>query len=957
MRKVINYMTSKSQNTKMPRDKLLSKITLFLFDRPWATLAIWIVLVVFGAVSYLTLLKREGFPSISIPVAIVNGTYIVNDPAKVDAEVAKPISDLALKQDGVSTVQSQSTPNFFSVAIQYKDGTDAQASAKKLEELVKQNAQLPSNVNINYSVPYFGVTGGDSKKIDITISFYDPSGKADTAELAQRAQKAAEYLNQHKPALVETFFVQDPYQTAFNPATNQQQTIQKTFDRLGEREDNTTKFYNSVVIGVTAVNNADVIKLDDQIRSSLDQLHQQQEFKDSATNISASYAPSIKENISELQRVLLEGLIAVLVVGSIIIALRASIITVIAMITVILSTIGLLYLIGYSLNVITLFALILGLSLIVDDTIIMVEAIDAARRREKTAREAVRIAVRKISRAMVAATLTAALSFAPLLFVGGVLGSFIRAIPVTIISALLISLVVALVFIPLFARVLILGKKQMGERGVKEVAAGFEAKVAGFIGKPMLWAKGSQKKLLSVGLVAVLIGTLFIGAAGYVFTKVTFNIFPPTKDTNGLVLNMNFAPGTTIEQAEQIAAKADNLASSVIGSNFIQSSYYGMGSAQNASSYVEIISYSKRDVTSKQLVTELQQKFDSEFKDAAVTVGQMDVGPPSSSFVVAIKTDNRDAGFRLADDVAAYMKSAELTRPSGEKARFTNVSVSTPSQFTRDNGDLTIRVTAGFDGDDTTTLVTLGQNGVKKEFPESRVASYGINGNALNFDLGQESENQDSFKALLIAFPVLLGVIYLLLAVQFRSLLQPLLIFLAIPFSLLGVTLGLYLTDNPFSFFAALGFFALIGLSIKNTILLTDYANQSRRNGMGAIDSAVAALSERFRPLVATSLTAMVSLIPLAVTSPFWQGLAVVLIFGLLSSTFLVLTVFPYYYLGGEFLRMHISRRHFFTWLLVTVALVYGVMQIAPDLALLVVPVSLIAVGAHAFWRRKLRRA
>ncbi|MCA9327446.1 efflux RND transporter permease subunit, partial [Candidatus Saccharibacteria bacterium] len=65
----------------------------------------------------------------------------------------------------------------------------------------------------------------------------------------------------------------------------------------------------------------------------------------------------------------------------------------------------------------------------------------------------------------------------------------------------------------------------------------------------------------------------------------------------------------------------------------------------------------------------------------------------------------------------------------------------------------------------------------------------------------------------------------------------------------------------------------------------------------------------RFRPLVATSLTAVVSLIPLALTSPFWQGLAVVLIFGLLSSTFLVVTVFPYYYLGGEFLRGVWGRR------------------------------------------------
>src|SRR4249920_3759456 len=83
---------------KQPKDKLLAKLTLGFFDRPLLTGFIWISLVVFGLLSYTTLLKREGFPSVNIPVAIVNGTYFVNDPAKVDADAAKPVTDLALKQ-------------------------------------------------------------------------------------------------------------------------------------------------------------------------------------------------------------------------------------------------------------------------------------------------------------------------------------------------------------------------------------------------------------------------------------------------------------------------------------------------------------------------------------------------------------------------------------------------------------------------------------------------------------------------------------------------------------------------------------------------------------------------------------------------------------------------------------------------------------------------------------------
>lgn len=905
-------------------DKLLPRLTVNLFGKPKTVLLIWLVILGFGIASYTTLLRREGFPPVNIPIAVVNGAYIVDDVAKVDADVAKPVSDIALKQDGVAMVMAQSASNFVNITVQYDEGVDGETATKKLEEAVNNAHVLPSSVKLSYNVPYFGATGGSIEKIDAAISFYQNPSTDDTAALTEKAKQAAEYLNAHKPALVENFFVIDPFKTAVNPATGEQQVVQETFDHFGIRENNENKFYNSVIIGAAAIDDVDVIELDKQIGHALDSLNQQSEFQSYDTDISASFAPAIEDSISELQRVLLEGLLAVLIVGSIVIAIRASLITVLSMITVITATIALLYLIGYTLNVITLFALILGLSLIVDDTIIMVEAIDAARRKAKTPREAVQTAVRKISRAMVAATSTAALSFLPLAFVSGVLGSFIRAIPVTIISALVISLFVALIFIPQFARVLLLGKKQMGEEGVREVAAGVEAGIARGLTKPMHWAKGSGKKLWFVGLSAVMVGVLFITGAGFVFNKVTFNLFPPSKDTNQLSVSLTLPPGSDIATAQGLAFESDTIVGQTVGQEFRIASYYGMATAQNATLYVDLTPYTERGPTSKQLVDEVQKALDDKLNDdVKVSVAQVDIGPPVSAFTVQIKTENREAGYKLANDVAAYLATAELHRPNGTTAHFTNPVVSTENTIVRTDGDQVIQVSAGFDGDDTTTLVTLAQDAVKKEFPESRVESYGLEKDALDFNIGQEAENQESFKGLVIAFPIVLLVIFILLAIQFRSLLQPLLIFMAIPFSLFGVTLGLYLTNNAFSFFCAMGFFALIGLSIKNTILVVDYANQARRAGMGPIDAATAALEERFRPLIATSLTAVFSLIPLALSSPFWQGLAVVLIGGLLSSTFLVVTVFPYYYLGGEYLRTHVTRRGALLWLISTVAIAF----------------------------------
>lgn len=949
---------SKASSVPLPKDRLLPRLTKFFFVKPRLTALLWVALIIFGSLSYTTLLKREGFPSVNVPISIVSGTYFVNDPAKVDESAAKPITDIALSQNNTKTIQSESAGNFFTVQIQYKDGVDAHKASNDLEQSVKNSNKLPPTAQVQYNVPYFGATGGDIQPIDMAVSFYPKDQSIPTSDVTTKAKEAATWLADQHITGVKSVFVKDPFKNVVDPTTGQQVTVQRTFDRFGTRADNQTSYYNSVIIGFERNPGTDVIKLDSEVRKAVTEMQKQPQFQGFQAGVSASFAPNIKDNIGELQRVLLEGLVAVLIVGSIVIAIRASFITVISMVTVLLTTLGFLYLIGYSLNVITLFALILGLALIVDDTIIMVEAIDAARRSHTNRLEAVQIATRKVSRAMLAATLTASLCFAPLLFVGGILGAFIRAIPITIIASLIISLFVALIFIPFFARFLLLGKKQMGKKGIKEVAASFETKFAAFIAKPMLWARNSKKRLFSVGIIALVIGFGFLAAGITISKNVVFNIFPPTKDTNGLVLSMNFPPGITIDQAQAIAANADKLAESVVGANFEESSYYGSGDSQTATEQIQIISYNSRKITSPEMVKQLQAKFDNEFKEAKVVVGQSDIGPPTASFVVQIDASkNREAALKAANDLAAYLSHAELTRASGKTAHFVNVTASSPDQFIRHNGTSIVTVSSGFDGDDTTTLVTLAQSAVNKEFNDQKLQSYGLEKGSLTYNLGQESDNQNSFKTLALAFPVLLVVMFVLLAFEFRSLLQPLLIFMAIPFSIFGVMLGLLITHNAISFFTMLGFFALIGLSIKNTILLTDFANQSRHNGLSAIDSAVAALEERFRPLFATSMTAVVSLIPLALFSPFWQGLAVVLIFGLLSSTLLVLTVFPYYYLGAEYLRVHISRRDFFLWLFITVVLaVIAGMVFSPALGALVIPASLFVAIIQSLYKHLLMR-
>lgn len=936
------------------QDRLLSKFSLFIFDRPRAAALVWLCLTIFGVFSYTTFLKREGFPSISIPYSVISGNYFVDNAKEVDEQITKPVSDLVLKDSRVKTVQSQAQNSFYVITVQYKEGTDVAKAAKDINKKISDAHIIPSQASLKVDVPKIGFTQrGD----DAVISVYSKQKDVSTEQLVKDGQLLVDFLKAKNLQDIQSVSVVNPFISGVNPLTGKQATQQNNFDRYAFRDGDTNRFYDSVSVGIMQKSGTDVIKLDDELRAAVTEFNDKHASDESQAVVSAGYAGDIKSQIGELQKALFEGLIAVLVIGSIVIAIRASMITVIAMTTVLAITLGVLFVAGYSLNTITLFSLILCLGLIVDDTIIMVEAIDAQRRKQKDARQTVKIATRKVSRAMVAATSTAALSFAPLLFVGGILGSFIRAIPVTVITSLVVSLLVALLFIPLFARYLLLNKKQMGKEGhVSEPMAGVESRIAHFIGKPMLWARNSKKRLFSVGLTAVFIGLGFIVAAGLLFQKVTFNIFPPSKDSNGLTMQLSFEAGTTTKQAQAIANRADSIVADSLGENFKTASYYTNASNRSANLRIDIIPYDERKVTAPELQKQLTAKFKN-FEGAKVTIGQQDVGPPPSAFSVRINADDRTSALRLANDINSYLKDRELTRPSGEKAKITETSVVDASTYSRNNGNPYVEVSASFDATDTTTLVTLAKDAVSKQFTGSKLQQqYGLSKDALQYDFGQENENQDSFKSLAMAFPILLLVIYILLAVQFRSLAQPLLIFMAIPFSLFGITLGLYTTDNAFSFFAMLGFFALIGLSIKNTILLTDYANQLRREGETAIDAAVGALGERFRPLIATSLTAVVSLIPLAISSPFWEGLAVVLIFGLLSSTLLVITVFPYYYLGAEYLRLRISRKAALLWLALSVALAVAFVALHLAIVSVLAPV-VVAAAMIAFTKSKKRRA
>ena len=169
--------------------------------------------------------------------------------------------------------------------------------------------------------------------------------------------------------------------------------------------------------------------------------------------------------------------------------------------------------------------------------------------------------------------------------------------------------------------------------------------------------------------------------------------------------------------------------------------------------------------------------------------------------------------------------------------------------------------------------------------------------------------------------------VYLLLAAQFRSFVHPIIVMMAVPLSLAGVSAALFLTGKPVSMPVMVGLVLLVGIVVNNAIVLVDCINQMKAKGLGTTEAVVHAGRLRLRPVLLTAVTTILGLIPMAIgfsfdihtfrfaaggaTSAWWRPMAIAVIFGLAVSTLLTLILVPLMYSLADsfanFLKRHIT--------------------------------------------------
>jgi len=887
----------------------LANISAFFFTKWRFSLLLFVFLVGSGAVVYSNVIKREGFPPIQFPLSVVNGVYFVDDQEKVDSEVAQPLYESIAKIDSVSEVKTTSGPNFFSAVVFFDEDTDPAVGSASLDQAIK-DAGLPKQAENTINVLSVN-PAAFLNEFDMLLSVYstEPVSLVELETVASFV--AMDFANDPNVTATE---VQSLFSTAINPQTGEEETRQTAFNQIGRQESGSLEFYGAVTVGIDRdESQIDTLELSDIAAERIANMDLSQ-FGDSyRVVVGADNAAEITTQISSLQNNLLTGLIAVALISFLLISWRASIITAIFMVSVMLVSVLVLYLVGYTLNTITLFALVLALGLFVDDATIVVESIYASRSKKKKPLVVVREAIGKIGAASFAGTFTTVLVFLPMVFITGILGEFIRLMPITIIIALITSLVLSLTLIPVLSKFILLKTDEDGWITKHNPIVKLEKWLGEASGKLPRLLKTRPRVGRLVAISMVLFSFVMFMLSGTFANKLEFNIFPPTKDSDQIGFIVSYPDGYTIQEAEEVVDQINVVINETIEPETVKVLYGSFQQSNNRSSdaFIELVSFNEREKKSPELIAQLQAGIDEVVPTGVnVRVLQFDAGPPVSEFPFSVQVFDEDVAraTTLALEIEAYLDDATITRPNGTTATIVDTKSPSAQSVDRTDGKRNLAVGAAYDDDDVSALLAATKEYVEERFTPEYLETNGYSADTLGFDFGQESENAESFSGLLIAFPIALVLMYVLLAAQFRSLLQPLLIFMAIPFTFFGVFFGLYLTDNALSFFVQVGLIGLIGIAVNNTILLVTYANQEKNAGVGTIDAISNAVQKRFRPLIATTITTVVALLPLALSDPFWEALSYTIIFGLISSTVLVIVSFPYYYLAAEWLRMRTSR-------------------------------------------------
>ena len=690
----------------------------------------------------------------------------------------------------------------------------------------------------------------------------------------------------------------------------------------------------------------------------------------------------IKDSIRSLLR---EGLIgAVFAIVVIWVFLRSWRSTVIAGLSIPLSIVGALIILwsrGNSLNMLTLGGLTIAIGRVIDDSIVVIENIYRHLQEGDSIRRAAYTGTREVAGAITASTLTTVAVFLPLGFVHGLASEFFRPFALTVTFALLCSLAVALMVVPVVASWL-LSKKQVGHRDEKELNGLQNAYLPA-----LRWAV-DHKIVTLVAAFAVFAGTMMLGP------MLKTNLFD-SSGQNTMSITQTLPPGSSLDATQVAASKVEAILKDTAGVEIFQytagstGSLFGAGGGTSASSSQATFAITTDPNADKNAIIDGVRAQVAKLQNAGtITVTGDDSSTGGGMSQLEVRVSAADpAVLKAANDIVlARVKTvdglADVTsnlsegRPSATvvvdqaKAAAAGVTPATLSQYmtlvlngyplgtvpTTSGvlpaqimvGKITVPPLPGAVGKVLTMIPVPGSSGmvplssiakvVEVKAPVqvthvdgARTASItatsvdnniGASSSAVTkaldgmklpqgatWELGGATQmTNDVFRSLGIAMLVAILLVYLIMVATFRSLLNPLILLVSVPFAAVGAIIALVITGTSLGMPSLIGLLMLIGIVVTNAIVLLDLIEQFRRKGMDARTAVIEGGRRRLRPILMTAIATILALVPMALGIGGKGGflstpLAVVVIGGLFTSTFLTLILVPVLYLSFDRLR------------------------------------------------------
>jgi HAE1 family hydrophobic/amphiphilic exporter-1 len=668
------------------------------------------------------------------------------------------------------------------------------------------------------------------------------------------------------------------------------------------------------------------------------------------------------------------GLLAVFVVFVFMRRTRPTLIVAAAIPLSLITTFGMIWLLDFTLNTMTLLGLTLAIGVVIDDAIIVLENIERHREEGLDAMEAARVGTREITFAAVAATFSVAAVFLPVAFATGRMGSFLTEFGTTVAVAVIVSLVVALTLTPMLASRMPPPKPRAEGSLYDRLELGFKG-LESFYASVLDWSLSNRWVTTGIAIAAVVLAV----AAG---SQLPAEFFP--KSDSGFVgVTFKTPPGTSLEGT--IAVLEQNEAWMIqqpeVASIFaaIGSTSMSIGGPTDGVMNSQLVPADQRDRSADEIMRELRIALS---KIPGQEFAVMDpMGSSSREFEVeilgnasleeldsyAVEMMSRlKAGGGMVDferDLRLGAPEARIV-PDRDKAAALGVDASTVAEVVHamiggfdvatfrdgeERHDIRIRMEADqrADLDSIGELWVRARNGelidlrnlisIEKGATASKISrtdrqrSVEIMAGLEGISLGEAVERAqiiadeilpshltlrlagnaeamaDSGEQFIFMLGLAVLVIYMVLAAQFESFIQPLIVMLALPFSMVGALGGLYLMGMSLNLFSMIGIVLLIGLVTKNSILLVDYANQLRGEGYSAEDAIRRAAPVRMRPVLMTALSMIFGVLPAALGigpgAETRAPMAVATAAGMFSSMLLTLLIVPLFYLVLERIR------------------------------------------------------